>query len=100
MKEIDEKIIKFLLTGKVYSELAIIKHFGITYDELQEVYSRLEKNGYLESYNEYMAKHHNCSNCASSDNGKCSKTCPVEKEDDDYSDIRVITNKAILDFAE
>lgn len=95
LKEIDIKVIKFLLNGSVYSELAIIKHFGINYEELENIYNRLEENGYLIKYTEYMEEKKSCNSSC----GSCNFKCPVEKEGEDYSDIRVITEKALRDFS-
>lgn len=92
IQNIDKEILKFLLRGSVYSELAIIKHFGITYDELLMAYSRMEQDGYLESYNTYQARN---SCCASG----CTHKCPVEKDGDKHDDIRMLTQKAINEFS-
>lgn len=102
LKDIDIKILKFLLSSAVYSELAIVKNLGITYEELENSYVRLEKNGYLESYEEYQKREkeecpsqENCSNC-SKKSGACGGCCG--SKDTDYSNVRVLTWKAIEKF--
>ena len=101
--EIDIKIIKFLLSAGVYSELAIVKNFGITYDELNEIYSRLEHYGYLENYSDYAARERqkscSCTNNCNSCNSNCNNHCGSCKETD-YSNVKVLTWKAIKEFDE
>lgn len=104
LSDIDIKVIEFLLTAGVYSELAIVKNLGITYDQLEKSYTNLEKNGYLQSYEEYQKENisdsccsrKNCSSCPSSSNSKCGGCCNKE---DDTSNVRVITWKAINEFS-
>ena len=81
LKDIDIKVIKFLLSAGVYSDLAIVKNLGITYEELDEAYLRLLKEGYLETYEEYQKReleecsnHSNCESCSTS-NGVCGGCC-------------------------
>lgn len=91
MKKIDLKIIKFLNSGKAYSDTAIMKNLGISLEDLKESYLRLESEGYLESYENYIKKinkistsycSHNCSNCEND--------IPEEY----YHNIKVLTEKA------
>lgn len=106
LTEIDIKVIKFLLSAGVYSDLAIIKNLGITYEELDNSYVNLEKYGYLQSYNDYQKENQlnegcNCSSkgcggCSSNSNSSCGGCCG--KKDEDLSNVRVITWKAIYEF--
>lgn len=103
INEIDKKVIKFLLSAGVYSNLAIIKNLGITYEELEKSYERLLQEGYLESYEEYKKRemeecssHSDCGSCSKS-NGACGSCC---SKSEDYSDVKVITWKAIDEFQE
>lgn len=100
LNDIDIKIIKFILTGSAYSEEAIIKNIGITKEELQKSYETLTKKGYLETYDDYQKREQegcasNCSTC-SKKSGACAK-CGHEI---DYTNIKVITWKAIDEFDE
>lgn len=104
LKDIDIKVIKFLLSAGVYSDLAIVKNLGITYEELEESYTRLLKKGYLESYEEYKKREQedchsgsNCGECSKND-GTCGACCSNNKQE--YSDVKVITWKAIDRFQE
>lgn len=100
---IDIKVIKFLLSAGVYSELAIVKNFGITYEELADIYNRLEQNGYLENYSDYAAregqKSCSCTNSCSSCNSRCNKQCGSCGQTD-YSNVKVLTWKAVQEFDE
>lgn len=103
INEIDKKVIKFLLSAGVYSDLAITKNLGITYEELEKSYENLLKEGYLETYEEYQKRekeecssHSNCNTCSKS-NGSCGSYCSKSQ---DYSDVKVITWKAIDEFQE
>lgn len=103
INEIDKKVIKFLLSAGVYSDLAITKNLGITYEELEKSYENLLKEGYLETYEEYQKRereecssHSNCSACSESD-GSCGSCCSKSQ---DYSNVKVITWKAIDEFQE
>ncbi|WP_410208374.1 hypothetical protein [Fusobacterium sp.] len=103
LNEIDKKVIKFLLTSGVYSELAIIKNLGITYEELEEIYAKLEQYGYLEKYSQYAERENekscsctkNCNGCSSGNKNSCN-SC----RNTDYSNVKVITWKAIEEFSE
>lgn len=106
LNEIDIKVINFLLTAGVYSELAIVKNLGITYEELENSYKNLEKNGYLQSYEEYQREngsegcncsHGGCGGCSSATNSGCGGGCC--KKNEDTSNVRVITWKAINEFS-
>lgn len=103
LSEIDKKVIKFLLTAGVYSDLALVKNLGISYEELEKSYANLLENGYLESYDEYKKRemeecssHSGCGGCSKS-HGSCGSCCSKQE---DYSDIKVITWKAIEEFQE
>lgn len=103
INEIDKKVIKFLLSAGVYSDLAITKNLGITYEELEKSYENLLKEGYLETYEEYQKRekeecssHSNCNTCSKS-NGGCGSCCSKSQ---DYSNVKVITWKAIDEFQE
>ena len=100
LSDIDVKVIKFLLSAGVYSDLAIVKNLGITFEELEVAYSNLLKEGYLETYEEYQKRekeecpsNSHCSSCASE---KCGNSCSNSL--DNYSDVKVITWKAINEF--
>lgn len=106
LTEIDINVINFLLTAGVYSELAIVKNLGITYEELENSYNNLEKNGYLQSYEDYKKENGNeeckrsndgCSGCSSAKNSSCGGGCC--KKTEDTSNVRVITWKAINEFS-
>ncbi len=101
INEIDKKVIKFLLSAGVYSDLAIVKNLGITYEELEKSYIRLLQAGYLESYENYKKReleecssHSGCNGCSKS-SGHCGSCC---SKSEDYSDVKVVTWKAIEDF--
>ena len=103
LDEIDKKIIKFLLTAGVYSDLAIIKNLGITYEKLKKSYSKLLKSGYLETYEDYKKReiencssHSDCRSCTKV-NDSCGSWCSRHSE---HSDVKVITWKAINEFQE
>ncbi len=106
MTDIEINLIKFLLTSSAYSDNAIMKNLGINEEELREAYDSLERNGYLESYEEYEARNtqKGCSsgcggdkNCSSGkDCSSCNK-CSINKNFD-TSKIKVLTIKAILEF--
>lgn len=110
MKEIEKKIIKFLLEGKAYSDTAIMKNFGISEIELKEIYFNLIEQGYLETYEEYEKRENGVSNkkkCGSNCNG-CScnnhendieineKKCCSEKDENlNKKNILVLTKKSL-----
>ena len=103
INEIDKKVIKFLLSAGVYSDLAITKNLGITFEELETAYENLLKEGYLETYEEYQKRekeecssHSNCNTCSKS-NSSCGSCCSKSQ---DYSNVKVITWKAIDEFQE
>lgn len=102
INELDKKIIKFLLSGSAYSDLAIVKNLGISYDELENSYERLIENGYLESYQDFIKNNSQfgqCekSSCQKSCNKNCNSCCS-KNNDENYDDIKVITMKAIKEF--
>lgn len=106
LNDIDIRIIKFLLTGSAYSELAIVKNLGITYEELEISYKRLENLGYLQSYLEFEKENPTTNNCNKGCSG-CNKGCAsnskncgsCQKNMGDFSNVRVITWKAISEFS-
>lgn len=95
MNEIDKKVIKFLLSAVVYSDNAIMKNIGISEEELKNSYITLEREGYLESYSDYQARQTNSCGCGSCEGRNCSS---CSSSDMDYSNVKVITEKAILEF--
>lgn len=102
LTDIDIKVIKFLLSAGVYSDLAITKNLGITYEELDSSYKRLLQEGYLETYEEYQKRekeecssHTGCGGCSKT-SGACGSCCSSKSQD--YSDVKVITWKAIEEF--
>ena len=104
LNDIDIKVIEFLLSAGVYSDLAIVKNLGITYEELENSYTNLLQNGYLETYEQYQKRemkkcssHSGCGGCSKS-NGACGSCCSSKSQD--YSDVKVITWKAIEEFQE
>lgn len=113
MNELEIKIIEFLLSASVFSENAIKKNFGITDIELSKSFKILEEYGYLESYDNFIKreqlnegdccktkKESSCSSCSSSHS--CSSNCcssNLFSSHQDYSKIKVITEKAVREFA-
>ncbi|RXZ71368.1 Lrp/AsnC family transcriptional regulator [Fusobacterium necrophorum] len=107
MSELEKKILRFLLSAAAYSENAICKNLGISLEELRNSFNILEKNGYLEAYETFLAReqlnennscpsHGGCSSCHScSHSSSCG--CGAQAKED-YSDIRVITEKAVEEF--
>lgn len=98
MNEIDKKVIKFLLSAAVYSDNAIMKNLGISEEELKSSYIILEKEGHLESYSDYQARQTNSCGSGSCEGRKCSSCGSYCSNDMDYSNVKVITEKAILEF--
>lgn len=107
MNDIEKNVLEFLKSGMVYSDGAIMKNLGIDSSKLEEVYTSLIKQGYLESYADFLKrnpdyekdeKENSCSNCSSggcSSKGACSSGGCSSKDDDiDYSKIKVLTEKA------
>lgn len=104
LNDIDIKVIKFLLSAGVYSELAIVKNLGISYEELSQSFERLTKEGYLETYEEFQKRENEecstssgCGGCSKDKKG-CGSCCSNAPKD--YSDVKVITWKAIDEFQE
>lgn len=97
LNEIDKKVIKFLLSAGVYSDNAILKNLGITKDELKNSYISLENNGYLEPYSVYQARQSNKCGAGKCENKSCN-SCSSCCDQTDYSNIKVVTEKAILEF--
>lgn len=116
MTDLEVKIIKFLLSAAVYSENAIMKNFGISKEQLDKSFKILEENNYLESYDNFIKKEilneEDCcktksSSCSSCSSGRChlssnSDSCcstNIFSDMTDYSNIKVITEKAVDDFS-
>lgn len=102
MREIDFKVLKFLLEGKAYSNNAVMKNFGLNELELEEVYLNLQKEGFIETYSEYERrtsagseekKGCGCSKggCHSGEHGE-KKCCSSDSWD--YEKVWVLTEKA------
>ena len=98
MNEIDKKVIEFLLSAAVYSDNAIMKNLGISEEELKSSYITLEKEGYLESYSDYQSRQINSCGSGSCEGRNCSSCGSCCSNDMDYSNVKVITEKAILEF--
>lgn len=112
MKNIDKQILKFLLSASVYSENAIMKNFGITQKELDEVFKRLEIDGYLESYDKFLereklneaecckTKQTKCCSCSSSHCNSLNDCCSTNpfSQIEDFSKIKILTEKALNEF--
>lgn len=111
MRDIDIKVIKFLVSGKAYSDTAILKNTGITFEELQKSYEILTKEGYLENYTDYLARTQNsfsskeneCSsscgkNCCDSNEKHSCSSCSKSIPEEDYKNIKVVTEKAVREF--
>ncbi|MGL5000574.1 MAG: hypothetical protein ACRCZR_06920 [Cetobacterium sp.] len=114
MNNIEEKVLDFLKSGMVYSDGAIMKNLGINEIELENIYSSLTLQGYLESYEDFLKKNpdyekgeeeSSCGGCSSggcssggcSSHGGCSSGgCSTKDEDIDYSKIKVLTEKAFI----
>lgn len=112
MTKIEKAVLDFLIGGMVYSDGAIMKNLGIDLKELNEIYSSLENQGYLQSYEDFLKdnpeysekKSGGCcssksSSCSSSDScGGCSSKggCPSKDDEMDYSKIKVLTEKAFI----
>ncbi|MBC2856518.1 MAG: hypothetical protein RR191_00880 [Cetobacterium sp.] len=102
------KVLKFLVSGKAYSDSAIIKNIGISEDELKKIYIELENNGYLESYDDFVKNNQSVatekkscgSGCGSSCSSKSSSGGCCSSKDEDYSNIKVLTLKAIKEFGD
>jgi hypothetical protein len=110
MRDIDIKVIKFLVSGKAYSDTAIMKNLGIDYEELKKSYEILTEEGYLESYENYLARTQNSfkekesgyssscgKNCCGGEEHSCS-SCSNSIPEEDYKNIKVVTEKAVMEF--
>lgn len=105
MKELEKNIIHFLLTAAAYSEDAICKNLGIPLESLQESFIILQKKGYLEPYETFLKREQlneenrcptikACSSCSS-----CSSSCSsIANQQQDYSNVLVLTEKAVEEF--
>ena len=114
MTDIDIKIIKFLVSGKAYSDTAILKNIGITLEELQKSYERLTEEGYLENYTDYLTRTQNsfnsretecsggcgknCSGCGNTKEKHSCSSCSNNIPEEDYKNIKVVTEKAVREF--
>lgn len=111
MRDIDFKILKFLVEGKAYSDTAVMKNLGITFEELQKSYEILIEEGYLELYTDYLARTKNsfnsketeCTsscgkNCCSDEGEHSCSSCSNNIPEEDYKNIKVITEKAVRKF--
>lgn len=100
MNELEKKVLDFLTSGTVFSDGAILKNLGITQSELENIYSSLTAQGYLESYADFLKKNpENSSKCSSdgcSSGGCSSGGCSSKNEDIDYSLVKVLTEKAFI----
>lgn len=103
MRDIDFKVLKFLVEGKAYSDTAVMKNLGISFEELQKSYEILTQEGYLESYTDYLARtqnsfnSQNCGGC-SGEKHSCS-SCSNNIPEEDYKNIKVVTEKAVEKFS-
>ncbi len=111
MRDIDVKVIKFLVSGKAYSDMGVMKNLGIDYEELQKSYEILTAEGYLESYENYLARTQNsfkekesgCSsscgkNCCGDEGEHSCSSCSNSIPEEDYKNIKVVTEKAVMEF--
>lgn len=100
MNEIDAKILKFLISGKAYSDTAILKNIGITKEELDSSFARLLDLGYIETYEDYLKRTHSDGKpaCMSKSCGSDCSACGMKVSPEDYKNIKVITAKAIREF--
>ncbi|MGL4392697.1 MAG: hypothetical protein ACRCSK_04635 [Fusobacteriaceae bacterium] len=110
MRDIERKIIYFIMDGKAYSDTAIMKNFGLEEEELKEIYANLKNNGYLETYQEFQKKKadlaediaRGCGSCSSKSCGSCSSGgggCSKASKYDgiDYSKVLVLTEKILME---
>lgn len=98
LSQLEKSILKFLVSGKVYSVGAIQKNFGISDTELDIVYENLLKHGYLESYSDFENRNSTItSHCSSKECHNCSSGCSNELEFS-KDKILVLTEKSINMF--
>lgn len=108
INDLEKKLIEFLLTAAVYSENAIIKNLGIDKETLTFLFSELEKKGYLESYEDFLKRENLNENSCCKDrithccsNNKSGKNCcsgNIFSGVEDYSNIKILTEKAVNEF--
>ncbi|WP_163468288.1 hypothetical protein [Fusobacterium sp. IOR10] len=100
MNEIDIKILKFLVSGKAYSDDAILKNLGITKEELDAALLTLLDLGYIETYEDYLKRTNSDGKpaCMSSSCGSNCSGCGMKVSPESYKNIKVITAKAIREF--
>ncbi|WP_297595878.1 hypothetical protein [uncultured Cetobacterium sp.] len=112
MNNIETKVLEFLMSGMVYSDGAIMKNLGLSAEELENIYTSLTSQGYLETYEEFLKKNPDyakgeeeqscgsgcssggCSSGGCSSGGCSSGGCSSQDDDIDYSKIKVLTEKA------
>lgn len=104
MNQIDKKVLQFLMSGRIYSDSAIMKNIGISKSELEQCYLNLTKDGYLETYSDFLkknpeynntSKNNSCSTCKCGDNSNCCSK-KHQSETFDYDKIKVLTEKAYI----
>lgn len=100
MTDIERKIVEFLVTGKTYSDEAIMKNVGITEEELKVAFDSLLANGYIETYEDYLKRmggeeeHHSCGVDGCCGGGCSGCGTPIT----DTKNVKVITAKALIEF--
>lgn len=94
MTENEKKVLNFLKTGMVYSDNAICKNIGISQLELENIYESLHKKGYLETYEEFQKREKLFNKMCCKNSSKCNSSCCSSNEKEDYSNIKVLTEKA------
>ncbi|NME35930.1 MULTISPECIES: hypothetical protein [Fusobacterium] len=100
MTDIERKIMEFLVTGKTYSDEAIMKNLGINQEELQKAFDSLLKDGYIETYEDYLKRmggeeeQHSCGVDGCCGGGCSGCGTPII----DKKNVKVITAKALIEF--
>lgn len=100
MTDIERKIMEFLVSGKTYSDDAIMKNIGITKEELEKAFENLLAEGYIETYDDYLKRmggeeeHHSCGVDGCCGGGCSGCGTPIT----DYKNVKVITAKALTEF--
>ncbi len=94
MENKETSLLKLLLSGEVFSEDDIMENMNIDNEELEDLFQKLEDEGYLEVDNGYFER--TCENCSKDSN--C--TSPTYRPNDKVQKIRVITWKAIEEFGQ
>lgn len=88
ISNLEKKILLFLIDGQSFSDNAIMKNFGITLENLEQIYSSLIEKGFLEPYDEFLKKKPQFSE----KNSCCSGNCCNKPE---YKRILVLTEKSL-----